>query len=84
MIGWETAVAFPVAMGVGPTVCEVDGRLVIKWPEWKPRTIQVSVELFEEMVAQINALRTKAADNAAQCTCDMHFVHYVGCPRAAA
>lgn len=38
-----------------PTVVrDADGRLVIDWPHGRPQFFEISSDLFEEMVAQIN------------------------------
>ena len=37
-----------------PTVSEVDGRLVINWPEPQPRQFQISAEAFEMLIAHAN------------------------------
>lgn len=37
-----------------PTVREVDGRLVIDWPDPRPRTFPITAEAFAALVARAN------------------------------
>lgn len=37
-----------------PTVREVDGRLVIDWPNPKPRSFEITAEGFQELVDRVN------------------------------
>jgi len=40
-----------------PTVREVDGRLVIDWPEPRPRQFPITAEVFENLIARANGDR---------------------------
>lgn len=37
-----------------PTVREVDGRLVIDWPDPRPRSFEITAEAFEALIARAN------------------------------
>jgi hypothetical protein len=37
-----------------PSVREVDGRLVIDWPDPRPRWFQITAEAFEALIARAN------------------------------
>jgi hypothetical protein len=37
-----------------PSVREVDGRLVIDWPDPRPRSFQITAEAFEALIARAN------------------------------
>jgi hypothetical protein len=37
-----------------PTVREIDGRLVIDWPDPRPRSFEITAEAFEALIARAN------------------------------
>jgi hypothetical protein len=41
-------------VGRAPTVREVEGRLVIDWPNPRPYTFEISAEAFEALIARAN------------------------------
>jgi hypothetical protein len=41
-------------VGRAPTVRDVDGRLVIDWPDPRPYTFEITAEAFEALIARAN------------------------------
>lgn len=44
-----------------PTVYDVDGQMLVDWPDQRPRWVRMSTDLFDQLVAELNEARRKGA-----------------------